>query len=388
MSDMRPDDLSSARRRQEDLESRLRAALDHRAQRASPQYRLDTILDQARSAPQRGLGTSARWTLGLVAAALVLALALVVPGLIGDSSGEDPTLPATTPTPTESAPTETPTASPTATATSEPTTAAPTGTQTPTGPTDTALAALAVYHPAHIGDDLHSIRLYREWVNIDGVLRSDPVDDRLAAATRAALTGYAPQTDGYLNYWQDVDLVSATATPQRIILRLSGPGAQGIGEEEARISVQQLVWTAQGAVGQGTIPVRLEIADGASRLFGQIPANQDFNRPSSSDLYYEDLAPIWITSPTREQVISGGNVVVTGEATVFEGTYQWQLIDDSGAVLRSDHGQASAGGPARGTFEIRLGRLDPGHYAIRVYELSMKDGTTVHAEQTIGFTVR
>lgn len=381
---MRPDDLTPARDRKDDLESQLRSALDHRAQGVGPQYRLDAILDQARSAPQRGLGTPARWTLGLVAAALVLALAIVVPGLIGGSSGEDPALPATTPTPTESAPTEEPTASPTATATGEPTTATPTG----TGTADATLAALPVYHPAHIGDDLHSIRLFREWVNIDGVLRGDPVDERLAAAIRAALTGYAPHTDGYLNYWQGVDLVSATSTPQRITLRLSGPGAQDIGEEEARISVQQLVWTAQGTVGAGTIPVRFEIESGAGPLLGHVPTNRDFNRPASSDLYYEDLAPIWITSPTREQVISGADVVVTGEATLFEGTFQWELIDDTGAVLRSDHGQASAGGPARATFEIRLGRLDPSHYAIRVYALSMKDGTTVQAEQSIGFTVR
>lgn len=383
---MRPDDLTSARHRQDDLESRLRAALDHRAQGASPQYRLDAILDEARSAPQRGLGTSTRWTLGLIAAALVLALAIVVPGLIGDSSGEDPTLPATTPT--QTVPTEAPTASATAT-TAEPTTPGPTGTQTPTGTADSTLAALPVYHPAHIGDELNRIRLYREWVNVDGVLRSDPVEERLRSAVWAAMVGYAPNTDGYLNYWWDVELDSVSATAGRITIRLSAAGPQDVSEEEARISVQQLVWTAQAAVGQGTIPVRFEIADGSSELFGQLSTNRDYNRPASADQYHEDLAPIWITSPTREQVISGDNVVVSGEATVFEATYQWELIDgDTGAVLRSDHGQSSAGAPARGTFEIPLGRLEPGQYAIRVYELSMKDGTTVNAQQTIGFTVR
>lgn len=367
------------------MESRLRAALDHRAQGASPAYRLDAILDQARSAPRRGVGSPGWWSFGLVAAALVLALAIVVPGLIGGGSDE-PSLPATTPTPTESAPTEAPTASPTASATGVPT--APTGTQSPVDTADPTLAALPAYHPAHIGDDLHSIRLYREWVNIDGVQRSDPVDERLGAAIRAALTGYAPNTDGYLNYWWDVSLDSVAVTAERITIRLSSPGPSEVSEEEARISVQQLVWTAQAAVGEGAVPVRFEVSDGSSRLFGRLPTDRDYNRPASRDLYYEDLAPIWITSPTREQVISGDDVVVSGEATVFEGTYQWELIDDTGAVIRSDFGQASAGGPARGTYEIRLGRLDPGHYTIRVYELSMKDGTTVNAEQRIGFTVR
>lgn len=384
---MRPEDLTPARHRHDDVEARLRAALDHRAQGASPQYRLDAILDQARSTPQRRPGSTAWWTLGLVAAAVVLALAIVVPGLIGGSTGEDRSLPASTPTATGSDPSEAPTEGPTATATAGPTTT-PSGTESPVNTADPTLAALPVYHPAHIGDDLHSIRLYREWVNVDGVLRTDPVQERLETAIRAALTGYAPNTDGYLNYWWDVSLDSVAVASDRITIRLSAPGASDVSEEEARISVQQLVWTAQAAVGEGTIPVRFEVAEGSGQLFGRLPTDRDYNRPASRDLYYEDLAPIWITSPTREQVISGDDVVVSGEATVFEGTYQWELLDDTGAVVRSDHGQASAGGPARGTYEIRIGRLDPGHYTIRVYELSMKDGTTVNAEQRIGFTVR
>lgn len=380
---MRPDDLTSARRAHDDLELRLRDALHHRAQDASPQYRLDSVLERANSAPRRGVGAAAPWAIGLVAAAVVLALALVLPGLIGGP--EDPGVPAGTPTPTETVPSEAPTTAPSDTA--EPTTSTPT--TSPTGTDEATLAALPVYHPAHIGSAIDRIRLYREWVNIEGVYRDAPVEDKLSAAVSAALAGYAPGTDGYLNYWYGVELESASVSGGKITLRLSGPGSSDVSDEEARISVQQLVWTAQAAVGQGTLPVRFEIADGSTRLFGRLPIDRDYNRPASSDLYHEDLAPIWITSPTRGQVISGNDVVITGEATVFEATYLWELIDgDTGSVLRSGHGQASEGAPARGTYEIRLGRLEPGEYIIRVFELSMADGTTVNAEQLIGFTVR
>jgi hypothetical protein len=160
-------------------------------------------------------------------------------------------------------------------------------------------------------------------------------------------------------------------------------------DEWARISVQQLVWTAQAAVGEGPVPVRFVVSDGSDELFGRLPTDRDYNRPPSTDLYYEDLAPIWVNSPTRGEVVDGSDVVVSGEATTFEGAFSWELLDSTdGSVLRSGTGQASAGGPERGTYEIPLGDLDPGEYQIRVFELSAADGVTVSAERTIPFSVR
>src|SRR5690606_30737089 len=308
------------------------------------------------SAPVQGRSPASRWTLGLLAAACVIALALIVPALMWGPDAS-PTLPATSATTGEPDLTATATTPPT----TAPTTPAPSGSpSTAAGPAvDTALAALPVYFPAHIGDDLRMIRLYREWVNVEGVERSAPVDARLAAALDVAMHGSPPGTDGYLSFWggNDVDAVEVSADRIRIVL--DAPGGPAADAEEARIAVQQLVWTAQAVVGQGAIPVRFEIADGSTQLLGHLPGGQDYNRPSSTDLYYEDLAPIWVNSPTRGEAVDGPDVTITGEATVFEATYQWELIDaNTGTVLRSGHGQASAGGPARGTFEIPLTGLD------------------------------
>lgn len=384
MSDMRPDDLTRERDRRDDLETRLRAALDERASGIAPEYRLDTILEQAHAGARPGR-KAARWTLGLVAAAAIVALALLLPNLFGGSPTAGPLTPGG---PATSDQVSSP--SPSAPHTPEP--SGPTTPADPTGPTQAPtqgpLAALPVYFPAHIGDALRDARLYREWVNVEGVGSDASTAQRLTAALRVALAGEAPHTDGYLQFWGEVDLVDAQVTPERITVTLSTAGPSGVSAEEARIAVQQLVWTAQAAVGQGTIPVRFVVADGSERLLGHLPVDRDYNRPATTDLYYEDLAPIWITSPTRYQALPGPDVTITGEATVFEGTVQWELLqDDTGAVLDSGHSQASAGAPARGTYTIPLTGLADGRYRIRVFEVSMKDGVEINAETSMPFFV-
>lgn len=388
---MRDDDVTP-RHSNHDLEARLRAALHAHATRATPGYRLETILSEARAVPGPASRRTGWWAFGALAAAAVLAVALLVPGLLRGTPDAAPVVPAATPTgssspaPTGTEGTPSPTASPTGTA--EPTDSPePTDAQGPSA--DGRPAALPVYFAAHIGSDLRNIRLYREWLNVEDVTRDAPVETRLRAALESALGGSAPGTDGYLDSWNGVGLDDVTVEDDRITVTLSGPGPSLEDDEWARIGVQQLVWTAQAVVGEGPVPVRFALSDGSDRLLGHLPTDRDYNRPSSTDLYYEDLAPIWINSPTRAQVIDGTDVVVSGEATTFEGAFSWELIDDaSGTVLRSGSGQASAGGPARGTYEIDLGDLETGAYAIRVFELSAADGTTVAAERIIPFTVR
>ena len=72
--------------------------------------------------------------------------------------------------------------------------------------------------------------------------------------------------------WDDedtrwADLVDVAVTDARISITLSGPGGTAFPEDTERVSVQQLVWTAQAAVGRGTIPVRFVLADGAAETW-------------------------------------------------------------------------------------------------------------------------
>ena len=254
--------------------------------------------------------------------------------------------------------------------------------------TGAALAVLPVYYVAPIGDDARMVRLYREWLTVPGVTRG--ADDRVRARTAVelAMTAVPPGTDGYLRTWDRVDLLDVSVTDERITITLSGPGTTAFPEDTERVSVQQLVWTAQAAVGRGTIPVRFELADGSDAMFGTQPVDRTYNRPASRDLYHEDLAPIWVTAPTRGQVLPAGRTVtVTGEACVFEATVSWELLRN-GDVVDEGFVTASVGAPGRGTYEIGLGSLAPGSYAVRVFELSAEDGQKVSAETTMPFTVR
>ncbi|WP_392545220.1 Gmad2 immunoglobulin-like domain-containing protein [Oryzobacter telluris] len=353
----------------------LRTALDDRATLVEPSDRLDEILRRTRPPgvvrPLRPARSTRSW-LPLAAAAAVLA---VVAGVwFGLPDRRDP-LPGGTGTPA-------PSASPSVSTSTDPS-PGPSPSPSATG----SLAALPVYYLAPVGDDGRVARLYREWLTATGVSKDATEQVRARAAVGLAMTAVPAGTDGYLRTWEGVSLEDVAVTTGGITITLSGPGTTAFPADTERVSVQQLVWTAQAAVGRGTLPVRFVLADGSTRIFGTLPVDRAYNRPASRDLYYEDLAPIWVTSPTRGQVLRAGPVTVEGEASVFEATVSWQLLRD-GAVVDEGHVMASIGAPGRGTYAVPLGTLAPGSYAVRVYEVSAQDGTTVSAETTMPFTVR
>lgn len=348
-------------------QDRLRAALHARAALIDPPDRLEEVLEAA-AARSRGR----RW----LPLAAVAAVAAVVAGVwVAElpRAPREPVVPATSPTGPASA-----TTSPTATASP-----APSPTATPTS-ADGRLAALPVYLLAQNDPGRRLYRLQREWLTAPEVTREADAGTRAAAAVRLALAGGAPTADGYVRSWGEVRLVSVRLTPSLITLTLSGPGPAGFAADTERVSVQQLVWTVQAAAGART-PVRFALADGSAELFPGLSTERTYDRPAS-DLAYEDLASLWVTSPTRGQVLPAGPVTVRGEACVFEATAQWQLLRD-GQVVDDGTVTASAGAPARGTWEVALGVLEPGSYVLRVFEPSMAGDGTLTAETTQPFTV-
>lgn len=80
------------------------------------------------------------------------------------------------------------------------------------------------------------------------------------------------------------------------------------------------------------------------------------------------LANARVTSP----------VTISGDASVFEATLQWRIVDGGGKVLASGTTQASRGAPDRGTFSVSVSYPPPSADtigAIEVYETSPKDGS-------------
>jgi hypothetical protein len=207
----------------------------------------------------------------------------------------------------------------------------------------------------------------------------------LAAVARAMDLQPFSSTAGYLTPWASTRVQAVSVTSTRITVTLSGPGRTGLDREVQRLAVQQLVWTAQAAVGKGTIPVTFRLADGSSALFGRFPAADLYNRPPTSE-YYRDLAPVWITAPSRGQVLKAGSSIhIAGEASVFEATLQWSVTRGDSPV-RNGMAMASIGAPGRGTWSVDLPPLDAGTYTVSAWWSSPKDGSILD-RTSVTFTV-
>jgi hypothetical protein len=355
-----------------DFERQLRESLHRDAERISPRDRRTEILamvhDDTRVAEPRR-----RWLIPVAAAASVALIGTIVWGISSTGGGQQvtpaaPSTSTTAPAPSGSAKVPVTNPSPSATAAT----------------TQVALPAYFVGASSGTGD---RFGLYREFVRTAVPAGATPAQKAKAAVEVAMnaqpFTNYEP----YIQPWSGTTVQDLAATPSLITITLSGSGANGFTKEQTRLAVQEIVWTAQAAIGKGTIPVKFAVADGSANLFGAYPTAQTYNRPAK-DLLYQDLAPIWITSPERDHEFkSGAAVVATGESCAFEATTQWQL-KKSGAAIRSGTTTASSGCPLRGTWKVDLGVLAAGDYTFRMYEVSMQDGKGIVAETSKPFTVK
>jgi Immunoglobulin-like domain of bacterial spore germination len=343
-----------------DFERQLRESLHRDAERVSPRDRRTEILAMVHDDTQ--IAQPARRRFIPLAAAVSVALIGAIIWGVSNTGGGQPVQPAASSTSSSSA-------SPSAT----------------TGAT--AQVALPAYFVGATSGTGDRFGLYREFVKTTVPVGATPAQKARAAVAVAMNAQPFTNFEPYIQPWSGQSVKDVTMTPSLITITLSGSSASGFTSEQTKLAVQELVWTAQAAVGQGTIPVKFVVADGSSTLFGTYPTAQTYNRPTK-DLQYQDLAPIWITAPERGHVYKAGtSVVVTGESCAFEATTQWQL-KKGGAVVRSGSTMASSGCPLRGTWKVDLGPLAAGDYTFRMYEVSMKDGKGIVAETSKPFTVR
>jgi hypothetical protein len=185
---------------------------------------------------------------------------------------------------------------------------------------------------------------------------------------------------GYQQPWTAGTTATVTVTDTQIGIVLNQVGATGLSADQQRIAVQSLVWTATAAA-QLNVPVRVEVTGGQA-AFASEPAG-NYTRPASTALY-TDLVPIWADDPTPGATVTVP-VTVTGQACVFEAQFVWQLLQGS-TVVKSGNTTASIACPDYGTYSIALGSLSSGSYTIRLYDLSMKDGSVVY-ETRVPFIV-
>lgn len=356
----------------QDLEHRLREALHNEAARINPRERRTEILAMTRN-ENKSAQPRRRWLIPGAAAASVALIGAAVWG-VSNTGGSQQITPAATSTST-TAPTAAPPAVPSPSA---------------TGDGKLAGATTQVALPAYfVGANMPAgtrFGLYREFVRTTIAVNATPDQKALAAVAVAMDATAFTSAEPYLQTWSGTSVTSVAVTPSRITVTLSGPGASGFTAAQSKLAVQQIVWTAQAAVGKGNIPVKLDIASGETKLFGTYPTSQTYNRPAAG-LEYEVLAPIWITAPVRGQVFpAGASVVAAGQSCAFEATTQWQL-KKGGTTVKSGFTTASSGCPTRGTWQVKLGALGAGSYTFRMYEPSMQDGALI-ADTSRPFTVK
>lgn len=365
-----------------DTERELREALAARARDIRPPDRLDAILWEA-SEP---LPTSARgrWLTGLGVAAAAAAIAGAVwtarpapdDGPIrpaGTPSATTPNEPSLDPSPTPPAPSLSASSSTLPSSTSRPT-SSPSTPSPPTAqpPAPSTIVAQAIYRVGTNGGTTDRPGLVREF-------RSATVGASESARAAAAVGESLRRSD----LWRGVTLDSADVTRDRITLRLSDSGDRASDADSARLAVAALVWTAQGAVGRGDLPVALS-APGADQILGQLDPATRFTRASTPP---EALCDLWVDTPSPGVTVRAAEpVLVRGQAVAFEATVEWELRRAT-TTLRDGFVTASIGAPSRGTFTVDLGRLEAGTYTFRAFTSSAEDGAKVMAERLVTFTV-
>ena len=326
-------------------ELRLRQLLESSMAGVEPDDRLNQILQRTKVTT---MSARRSWMFGAGGAALATAAVLTAVAMIGNplDNTAEPQPGTTTPTPTQSV---------------EPTHATePTETTAPSG------RAVPVYY---VGDTPHGPRLYREFdPGTDG---TDPV----MTAVSAAAAGTALDPD-YRSAWpQDTTVLSVDATPDLITIDLQGnlhDRPAGMTKAEAELALQQLIYTAQAAYGEGRVPVQFLLDGSHTDLLLGEPASEGLSEAPQIDV----LALVNLSDPSEGQQVSG-TLHVTGVACTFEANVPWQLLQgtkvvDSNAFMAEQGCDGVKLYPFAG--DIDLSGLAAGTYTLRIQEDDPSDG--------------
>jgi len=138
--------------------------------------------------------------------------------------------------------------------------------------------------------------------------------------------------------------------------------------EGTQAALQQLVWTVHDATGSDA-PVQV-IA--AGKPFSLQPYTADPNA----------LSPVLLDSPADGATVESP-LTVEGRGNTFEGNVQWQVLSGGDVVDKGFETAGTMGDFRPFTFTVDL---EPGDYTLRVFALSMEDGS-LFAEDTTSVTV-
>lgn len=307
------------------------------------------------------------------AARLAALVALVA--LAGGCSGA-----ATQPvaTPTSSSPTVAPTTAP------SPTVAPTTAESSPTAPASPSPSPSAspTAAPSPPGAEEVTVFLVRDaagslWVEPVTVALQEPTLGVARAAMTALFRGGAPDPALGTPANPATEVLGADIDGGVLTVDVSAAvrePAQGSAAEAA--FAQQLAHT--GAQFDGVDAVRLRVeGQPITELWGHL----DWSQPFTPDPFA--LSPVTVTEPAWGASVPVGEVIVAGEANVFEATVALRLLGPDGAVVEETFTTATCGTGCRGTWSHTFSVPTAGRWTVEAAETDPSDG-----EGRPPFTVR
>lgn len=213
--------------------------------------------------------------------------------------------------------------------------------------------------PAYfIGDGPRGAVLFREFAVVEG---STP---RLLASLQA-LESPAGDPD-YRSPWPQGAIVGTGYSPDARLITVDladvslAQRPEAWDAREAELAVQQAVYTAQGAVGEGRIPIRFRVGgEPLDSVFG-VPTDQ----PISNAPIFDTLSLMNISYPFESAEVQG-SFTATGVNNSFESTVIWRIEDGTGTVVRDGFTTAEGWDEERlypWETEVDVSGLPPGDY--------------------------
>jgi len=241
-------------------------------------------------------------------------------------------------------------------------------TDEPTASTSETSAPDTVTVPIYFtGETPQGTRLFREFRKVEA-------DNPLEEAVAVMIAGDALDPD-YGTLWPSGGFESVTFSEGAgaIVVQVKDDGwntpADGMSKQEAKLAVQQLVYTVQG-IQQERLPVLVQLGADPVTLFG-IDTEGGLKAAKQLDV----LAFMNVTTPEEGQPVSG-SFTATGVGSSFEATVLWEVRDESGAAVLE--GFTTAEGWMDKLYpweaEVDVSSLGPGNYTFAAMTDDPSDG--------------
>lgn len=228
----------------------------------------------------------------------------------------------------------------------------------------------------YVGDTAAGQRLFTETRTVTGVTGTD-----LQVAVQEALTG--SPVDGDYSVWAPAEGVTAatSSNDEAIVINLTGfEGPAGdMNDEDARIWLQALVWTADAAT-RSQLPVVFQIDGQPVDNLLATDTSLPVQRTSADSV----LATVSISTPTEGATVAN-QFEVTGIAATFEANVVWELKQGDRVVRNGFATAAECCTLSPYSFTVTT---TPGDYTLVVHDTDESDGEGVGtSEDTKNITV-